>query len=148
MHEMKIKRLPRRGQTPCLPEYQTGGAAAMDLRAFLEGPVTIPAGGRALVPTGLAIELPPLCAGLVMARSGLASRAGLCLANGVGLIDPDYRGEVLVALSNQGAESYTVQNGDRIAQLLVVPFVRPALREQALSETERGQDGLGSTGVR
>ena len=142
MTEMKIQRLPHHGQVPPLPEYQTEGAAAMDLRAFLEHPVTIPAGGRSLIPTGIAIELPPQCAGLVMARSGLANRVGL------GLIDPDYRGEVLVALINQGDTPYTVQNGDRIAQLLIVPFVRPALREAELSGSTRQDGGFGSTGVR
>ena len=148
MTEMKIQRLPHHGQVPPLPEYQTDGAAAMDLRAFLEHPVTIPAGVRSLIPTGIAIELPPQCAGLVMARSGLANRVGLGLSNGVGLIDPDYRGEVLVALINQGDTPYTVQNGDRIAQLLVVPFVRPALRETELSGSTRQDGGFGSTGVR
>ena len=148
MTEMKIQRLPHHGQVPPLPEYQTDGAAAMDLRAFLEHPVTIPAGGRSLIPTGIAIELPPQCAGLVMARSGLANRVGLGLSNGVGLIDPDYRGEVLVALINQGDTPYTVQNGDRIAQLLVVPFVRPSLREAELSDSTRQDGGFGSTGVR
>ena len=120
----------------------------MDLRAFLEVPVTIPAGERALIPTGIAIELPPLCAGLVLARSGLASRNGIALANGVGLIDPDYRGEVLVALVNQGKDAFTVQNGDRIAQLMITPFIRPDLCEGELSLTERGAGGIGSTGVR
>lgn len=148
MQEMKIKRLTRSGQTPPLPQYQTEGAAAMDLRAFLEAPVTIPAGERALIPTGIAIELPPLCAGLVLARSGLASRNGIALANGVGLIDPDYRGEVLVALVNQGRDAFTVQNGDRIAQLMITPFIRPDLCEGELSLTERGAGGIGSTGVR
>ena len=148
MEELKIKRLPRHGATPPLPAYQTEGAAAMDLRAFLQDPVTIPAGGRTLIPTGLAIELPQNCAGLVLARSGLANRVGLGLANGVGLIDPDYRGEVLVALINQGEEAYTVRDGDRIAQLMLGPFVRPALREGELSDTGRGEGGIGSTGVR
>ncbi len=148
MQEMKIKRMTRSGQTPPLPQYQTEDAAAMDLRAFLEVPVTIPAGERALIPTGIAIELPPLCAGLVLARSGLASRNGIALANGVGLIDPDYRGEVLVALVNQGKDAFTVQNGDRIAQLMITPFIRPDLCEGELSQTERGAGGIGSTGVR
>lgn len=148
MQTMNIKRLPRDGVLPPLPAYQTDGAAAMDLTAFLPQPMAIPPGGRALVPTGIAIELPSGCAGLVLARSGLATRAGLALANGVGLIDPDYRGEVLVSMINHGADDCTIQNGDRIAQLMVVPFARVALEEGELSETGRGQGGIGSTGVR
>lgn len=148
MHQLKIMRLPRQGRLAPLPRYQTEGAAAMDLCAFLEEPLTLAPGQRALVPTGLAIELPPLCAGLVLARSGLASRAGVALSNGVGLIDPDYRGELLVALENRGQEPFTVRDGDRVAQLLLTPFVRPQLCEDTLSETARGTGGIGSTGVR
>lgn len=148
MQTMKIKRLPRDGATPPLPAYQTEGAAAMDLCAFLPEPVAIPPGGRMLVPTGIAIELPAGCAGLVMARSGLATRVGLALANGVGLIDPDYRGEVLVSMLNYGTDDCIIKNGDRVAQLLLVPFVRAELCEGELSDTGRGQGGIGSTGVR
>ena len=83
-----------------------------------------------------------------MARSGLATRAGLALANGVGLIDPDYRGEILVSMLNHGTDDYTIQNGDRVAQLLLVPFVRAEVCEGELSDTRRGQGGIGSTGVR
>ena len=148
MHQLKIMRLPRQGRLAPLPQYQTEGAAAMDLCAFLEEPLTLAPGQRALVPTGLAIELPPLCAGLLLARSGLASRAGVALSNGVGLIDPDYRGELLVALENRGEGPFTVRDGDRVAQLLLTPFVRPQLCEDTLSETARGTGGIGSTGVR
>ncbi|ODU58107.1 MAG: hypothetical protein ABT01_00940 [Clostridium sp. SCN 57-10] len=131
------------------PEYQTAEAAALDLCACLDAPVTIAPGERAKIGTGVAVELPHDCAGFVMARSGLSSRHGVALANGVGLIDPDYRGEVCATLQNNGREPFTVNHGDRVAQLCVVPFVRVSCVVcSALSETERGENGHGSTGVR
>jgi dUTP pyrophosphatase len=147
--ELKIKALsPRIGADIPAPRFATAGAAAMDLCACLDGPVTLAAGERALIPTGLAISLPdPGYVALVFARSGLGIKKGISLSNGVGVIDSDYRGEIGVGLVNLSGESYTVQPGDRIAQLMVVPVVQPTLIfVDALDETARGSGGLGSTG--
>ncbi|MGM9662703.1 MAG: dUTP diphosphatase [Oscillospiraceae bacterium] len=147
--ELLIKPLsPLLGKEIPYPTYATSGSAALDLRACTEAPVVIPAGGRALVPTGLAIALPSAeYVALVFARSGLAVKQGLCLANGVGVIDSDYRGEVCVGLLNTGTEDYTVLPGDRIAQLMVTPVARPALTvTDELPDTARGAGGFGSTG--
>jgi len=146
--ELLIKRIARDGRNPPMPAYQTAGAAALDLSAFISEPVTVSPGERAMVPTGIAVELPEGCAALVLARSGLACRRGLTMMNGVGLIDRDYRGEILVCLYNGGRDPVTVQDGDRIAQLMIVPAVVCAAREaETLSETARGAGGFGSTGV-
>lgn len=147
--ELKIKALsPRIGHDIPAPRFATAGAAAMDLCACVDGPVTLAAGERALIPTGLAIALPdPGYVALVFARSGLGIKKGICLSNGVGVIDSDYRGEIGVGLVNLSGESYTIQPGDRIAQLMVVPVVQPTLTfADTLDETERGAGGLGSTG--
>lgn len=141
---MKIKRL--RGAA--LPEYATSGSAAMDLRSAADGPVTLAPGGRALIPTGVAIELPSAdCAAFVFARSGLAVKSGITLSNAVGVIDSDYRGEICVGLVNLSDKEYTIAPGERIAQLAVMPVIRPEIAEAAeLSDTERGAGGFGSTG--
>lgn len=147
--ELKIKALsPRIGRDIPAPHFATAGAAAMDLCACVDAPVTLAAGERTLIPTGIAIALPdPGYVALVFARSGLGIKKGVCLANGVGVIDSDYRGEIGVGLVNLSGESYTVQPGDRIAQLMVVPVVQPALSfVDELDETERGRGGFGSTG--
>ena len=147
--ELKIKALsPRIGRDIPAPRFVTPGAAAMDLCACVDEPVTLAAGQRALIPTGIAIALPDAQhVALVFARSGLGIKKGVCLSNGVGVIDSDYRGEIGVGLVNLSGESYTVQPGDRIAQLMVVPVVQPTLSfVDALDETERGQGGFGSTG--
>ena len=147
--ELKIKALsPRIGRDIPAPRFATPGAAAMDLCACMDEPVTLAAGQRALIPTGIAIALPDAQhVALVFARSGLGIKKGVCLSNGVGVIDSDYRGEIGVGLVNLSGESYTVQPGDRIAQLMVVPVVQPTLSfVDALDETERGQGGFGSTG--
>lgn len=146
--QLEIKLLERNGRTPSLPAYQTDGAAAMDLAAFLEEPVTLPPGGRALIPTGLCVAVPEGYAMLLLARSGLAVRQGICLANGVGLIDSDYRGEIQVGLLNTSDQPFTLGDGDRIAQMLLtpVPKVQLNLRE-ALSDTARGAGGFGSTHI-
>ena len=132
-----------------LPRYATAGAAGMDLSACLpEEPVTLEPGQRALIPTGVAMALPPLHVGLVFARSGLAVKRGITLSNGVGVIDSDYRGEIRVGLINLGSESVTISHGERIAQLAVLPVVQASLAEaEELDETERGGGGFGSTGV-
>ena len=148
--DLKIKALsPKIGTDIPLPYYATPGSAAMDLHACLDGAVTIPAGERRVIPTGLAIALPSSdYVALVFARSGLGIKHGIAPANCVGVIDSDYRGEILVGLQNSGGSDFTIQPGDRIAQLMVVPVVQPRLRlVDELDETDRGAGGFGSTGV-
>ena len=148
--DLKIKALsPKIGTEIPLPYYATPGSAAMDLHACLDGAVTIPAGERRVIPTGLAIALPSAdYVALVFARSGLVIKHGVAPANCVGVIDSDYRGEILVGLQNSGGSEFTIQPGDRIAQLMVVPVVQPRLRlVDELDETGRGAGGFGSTGV-
>lgn len=147
--ELKFKAIhPKIGREIPLPQFATSGSAAMDLRACLDGPVTLQAGARAVIPTGLAMALPSAdYVALVFARSGLGIKKGVCLSNGVGVIDSDYRGEIAVGLVNLSGEDYTVQPGDRIAQLMVVPVVQPTVTlADELDETGRGSGGLGSTG--
>lgn len=143
--ELKIKRTDPRA---VCPQRGTAGSAGMDLRALLDAPLTIPPGGRVSVPTGIAIGLPsPETVGLVFARSGLAIKHGLALSNGVGVIDSDYTGEIRVGLVNLAAEAYTIEPGERIAQLVVMPICLPAAVEvEELEETARGAGGFGSTG--
>ena len=130
-----------------LPAYGSAGAAGADLTACLEAPVTIAPGQTAFTPTGLAMEVPAGCAGLVYARSGMACKQGLAPANKVGVIDSDYRGEIVVALHNHGDVSRTVEPGQRIAQMLITPVLTPAYEAvQALSDTLRDAGGFGSTG--
>lgn len=135
-------------QRAAAPAYATGGAAAADLCAVLDAPLTLAPMQRALVPTGLAIELPgPHTVALVYARSGLSIKHGLCMANGVGVIDSDYRGELRVPVINLGTESYTIQPGERVAQLCIAPVYTAAfVQGENLSETARGVGGFGSTG--
>ncbi|WP_186567371.1 dUTP diphosphatase [Lawsonibacter celer] len=140
-----VKRLDPRVQ---LPAYQTPGAAAMDLAALLDAPVTIAPRQLVSIPTGLAIALPDAgWVALVFARSGLGIKHGIALSNGVGVIDSDYRGELKVGLINLSDEPYTIQPGDRIAQLMVVPVGQAAVHElEELPPTARGAGGFGSTG--
>ena len=148
--DLKIKALsPKIGTDIPLPYYATPGSAAMDLHACLDEAVTIPAGERRVIPTGLAIALPSAdYVALVFARSGLGIKHGVAPANCVGVIDSDYRGELLVGLQNSGGSEFTIRPGDRIAQLMVVPVVQPRLRlVDELDETDRGAGGFGSTGV-
>ena len=147
--ELKIKALDARiGKEIPAPRYATDGAAAMDLCACIDGPVTIPAGKRAVISTGIAIALPSRdYVALMFVRSGLGIKKGIALSNGVGVIDSDYRGEIRVGLSNNSAEDYTVMPGDRISQLMVVPVMCPVPAfVDELDETARGEGGLGSTG--
>ena len=147
---LKVKAVSSKiGSDIPLPYYATPGSAAMDLHACLDGPVVIPAGGRSVIPTGIAIALPsPDYVALVFARSGLGIKHGVAPANCVGVIDSDYRGELLVGLQNSGGSEFTIRPGDRIAQLMVVPVVQPRLRlVDELDETGRGAGGFGSTGV-
>ena len=130
-----------------LPAYGSAGAAGADLTACLEAPVTIAPGQTAFIPTGLAMEVPPGCAGLVYARSGMACKQGLAPANKVGVIDSDYRGEIRVVLHNHSGETQSIEPGERVAQLLIVPVLTPGFLEaESLSETDRGAGGFGSTG--
>lgn len=141
---MRIEIISKSG---LLPAYETEGAAGMDIRAYISEPVTIPPGGRALVPTGLFISLPKGTEAQVRARSGLAVRNGIGLVNGVGTIDSDYRGEIKIALINWGDEDFTVNSGDRIAQLVIAKYERAEWNEvSALPDTERGAGGFGHTG--
>ncbi len=132
-----------------LPRQQTAGAAGVDLLAAL-GPsevVTMPPGGRAIIPCGFAIALPTGYEAQVRPRSGLAARYGVTVLNSPGTIDADYRGEVRAILINHGSESFTVRRGDRIAQMVVAPVGAVSFSErEALDETERGAGGFGSTG--
>ncbi len=130
------------------PRYATEGAAAMDLCACLEAPVTLAPGQRASVPTGLALALPSRdYAALVFSRSGQGFKNGVTLCNAVGVIDADYRGEIAVGLINHGAEPFTVCDGDRIAQLAILPVCRAAVAwADTLPDTARGAGGFGSTG--
>lgn len=149
MIELKVKAVsPLMGTKFPLPAYATAGAAAMDLCACMEEPVTLAPGGRQGIPTGIAISLPgPEYVALVCSRSGMGTRHGITLSNSVGVIDSDYRGELTVGLVNHGDVPYTIQPGDRIAQLMVLPILRPTLTVvEELDETERGAGGFGSTG--
>jgi dUTP pyrophosphatase len=131
-----------------LPAYETDGAAGADLRARLSAPVVIPPLGRAMIPTGLALELPSGYEAQIRPRSGLAAWKGVTVLNTPGTIDSDYRGELGVILINLGQEPFTARDGDRIAQIVIAPVVKARMVEAAaLSETKRGGGGLGSTGV-
>ena len=130
-----------------LPTYGTASAAGADLYAWLEAPVTVAPGETAFIPTGIALEVPEGCAGLIYARSGLSCKRGLAPANKVGVVDSDYRGEITVALHNHGAETQVVNNGERIAQFIITPVLQPSYEvTEELSDTARAAGGFGSTG--
>jgi len=134
-------------ETGVLPAYETEGSAGMDLRAMLAEPVSLSPGQRALIPTGIRIELPPGYEAQVRARSGLSIRHGLAMVNGVGTIDSDYRGEIMVPVINLGEAKVTIENGDRIAQMVVARYERVAWeRSGELGETVRSGGGFGHTG--
>ena len=142
---MEIKIRSERGR---MPSYETEGSAGMDLQASLDAPVVINPGERALIPTGLFIELPPGYEAQIRARSGLAIKKGIGLVNGVGTIDSDYRGEIQVGLCNLGNQPYTIRPEERIAQLVVTPVCLLPIEEvEVLDETGRGEGGFGSTGT-
>jgi dUTP pyrophosphatase len=142
-----VRRLPHGADLP-LPGYATADSAGMDLLAAVKGEVILAPGERRLVPTGLAIALPPGFEAQVRPRSGLALKHGLTVLNAPGTIDADYRGEVGVILANLGAEPFTVTRGARIAQLVVAPYERVAWRQvEALADSARGDGGFGSTGL-
>ena len=149
--ELNVKALsPKIGTEIPAPFYASAGAAAMDLHACVDQAVTIPAGGRAVIPTGIAIALPSAgYVALVFARSGLGIKHGIAPAYCVGVIDSDYRGEIKCALINLGDKDFTIEKGDRIAQLVFMPVAIASLKEvDTLDETERGAGGFGSTGVK
>ena len=143
--ELKIKRLH---PDAVIPQRATDGSAGMDLYAVLKEPLTVSAGERVRIPTGIAIGLPsPETVALVFARSGLAVKHGLTLSNCVGVIDSDYTGEIQVGIINQSDTAYTVQPGERIAQLVITPVLQPTVVEtDTLEKTARGDGGFGSTG--
>ncbi|GAB4510590.1 MAG: dUTP diphosphatase [Haliangiales bacterium] len=131
-----------------VPRYMTDDAAGMDLSAAIDAPITLAPGQRGLVGTGLALALPRGFEGQVRPRSGLAARHGVTVLNAPGTIDADYRGELRVLLVNLGGEPVTLASGERIAQLVIAPVIRPRLVEvEALAPSERGQGGFGSTGM-
>lgn len=144
MQSVPVKRLSSGAK---LPTYGSLEAAGADLYACLEQPVTIEPGESAWISTGIALEVPKGCAGLIYARSGMACKKGLAPANKVGVIDSDYRGQVMVALHNHGQEDQTIQPGERVAQLLITPVFTPGFVEvDELTDTDRGTGGFGSTG--
>jgi len=141
---------PRFGDEWPLPAYATEASAGMDLRAALDAPLVLEPGDAALVPSGIALHLgdPALCA-VVLPRSGLGHRHGIVLGNGTGLIDADYQGPLLISVWNRGHETFTIQPGDRIAQVMVLPVVRVSLQVvDTFADSARGTGGFGHTGVR
>lgn len=141
-----VKRVRHAADPLPLPRYQTAGSSGLDLLADTDDPLRLAPGGRALVPTGLAIELPAGYEGQVRPRSGLAARSGVTVLNAPGTIDSDYRGELKVLLVNLGSEEFVIRRGDRIAQLVVAPVEQVAWSEVTeLRSTERGEGGFGHT---
>lgn len=130
-----------------LPTYGSAEAAGADLYACLDADIVIAPGESRFIPTGLAMEVPKGCAGLIYARSGLACKRGLAPANKVGVVDSDYRGEFVVVLHNHGSEKQTISHGERIAQLVITPVLMPIYQEvEELTDTQRAAGGFGSTG--
>lgn len=144
MNSIHVKKL---SPNAILPTYGSAEAAGADLYACLEEAVTIRPGQTVFIPTGIALEVPKGCAGLVYARSSMGAKRGLAPANKVGVIDSDYRGEIRVVLLNHSQSPQTVEPGERIAQFLITPVLTPAYEEvDQLSDTGRGTGGFGSTG--
>lgn len=143
-HSISVKKLHPMAK---LPVYGSTEAAGADLHACLEEAVTVMPGETAWIPTGIALEVPKGCAGLVYARSGMAAKRGLAPANKVGVIDSDYRGEIKVVLLNHSKEPQVIEPGERIAQFVITPVLTPEyVLVEELSDTERGVGGFGSTG--
>ena len=144
MNPVRVKRVLEGAK---LPTYGSACAAGADLYACLEEAVTIQPGETVFIPTGIALEVPQGCAGLIYARSSMGAKRGLAPANKVGVIDSDYRGQVMVALHNHSALPQTVEPQERIAQLLITPVFTPGfVQTEELSDTQRGAGGFGSTG--
>ena len=130
-----------------IPQRATAGSAGLDLKACLTEPLTLKKGEHAVIPTGLAVKVEEGFAAMLFARSGLAVKHGIGLLNGVGVVDSDYRGEICVGVINQFEEPYTIEPGERIAQMVVMPVsLAPVLEVESLDETDRGAGGFGSTG--
>ncbi|MGN0519935.1 MAG: dUTP diphosphatase [Candidatus Fimenecus sp.] len=147
METLKIRKV---SENAVIPKRATGGSAGLDLCACIDAPITLNGGETALIPTGLAIELPSAEYGaFVFARSGLAIKHGIGLLNAVGVIDSDYRGEIKVGVINQISEAYTIEPGERVAQMVVMPVsMMPVEEVETLGETDRGAGGFGSTGTK
>ena len=144
MEQIRVKKL---NEKALLPTYGSAEAAGADLYACLDADITIAPGQTVFVPTGIAMEVPKGCAGLIYARSGLACKRGLAPANKVGVIDSDYRGQIIVALHNHGDVDQLISHGERIAQMVITPVFTPCYVESAeLDNTDRGNAGFGSTG--
>lgn len=144
MNPIRVKKLHPMAK---LPTYGSAEAAGADLYACLDDALTVEPGETVFVPTGIAMEVPVGCAGLIYARSGLACKRGLAPANKVGVVDSDYRGQILIALHNHGKKPQIVENGERIAQMVITPVITPQyLETEELSDSRRGIGGFGSTG--
>lgn len=144
MYEVKFKKMRESAK---VPHYATEGAAAVDLCAAIDEPITLAPAERRLIPTGIAISIPKNTVAVLSARSGLSYKKGISAANGIGVIDSDYRGEIFFSAINLSTEAYTVEPGDRIAQLMLLPvYTMTLIERESLDETERGEGGFGSTG--
>lgn len=145
--EQEVLKIKKVRPNAVIPQRATERSAGLDLTACIETPLTVKAGERILIPTGIAIALPAQSVGLVFARSSLGTKHGIALSNGVGVIDEDYRGEIHVGIFNSSAQDYTVQPFERIAQLVVMPVCYPVVEAaDTLDDTARGSGGFGSTG--
>lgn len=148
MKKVLFKKLPHADGLQ-LPAYESSHAAGMDIRAAMKEPMVLEPGKRALIPTGLQMALPEGYEAQIRPRSGLAYRNGITMLNTPGTIDSDYRGEVKVLAINHGEEKFTIEHGDRIAQMVIAPIQQMFVEEvEALPDSERGTDGFGSTGVK
>lgn len=149
MEQNMVLKLMRVREGAIIPKQATAGSAGYDLCACMDAPQTIEPGERCVFPSGLAAEIPAGTAGFVFTRSGLGIKKGIHVTNGVGVIDSDYRGEIQIGLRNLSAEPYTVQPGERIAQMIIMPYFAPVIEEvTSLTETDRGAGGFGSTGTK
>ena len=149
MEQNMVLKLMRVREGAIIPKQATAGSAGYDLCACIDAPPTIEPGERCVFPSGLAAEIPAGTAGFVFTRSGLGIKKGIHVTNGVGVIDSDYRGEIRIGLHNLSAEPYTVQPGERIAQMIIMPYFAPVIEEvTSLTETDRGAGGFGSTGTK
>ncbi|PAU95830.1 dUTP diphosphatase [Aliifodinibius salipaludis] len=146
--KIQFKKLPHAEDLP-LPSYESEYAAGMDIRAALDEPITLQSGERQLIPSGLKMAMPQGYEAQMRPRSGLAYRNGITMLNTPGTIDADYRGELKMLAVNLGDEEFTINHGDRIAQMVIAPVIQAEVNEvEALSETDRGDGGFGSTGVK
>ncbi len=149
MEQNMVLKLMRVREGAIIPKQATAGSAGYDLCACMDAPQTIEPGERCVFPSGLAAEIPAGTAGFVFTRSGLGIKKGIHVTNGVGVIDSDYRGEIQIGLHNLSTEPYTVQPGERIAQMIIMPYFAPVIEEvTSLTETDRGAGGFGSTGTK